>query len=744
MARVVCRVAPLTRSELAAAAAHVERRNTARDAHIDPAREQFNRVLFGSGDICRDADQILAGYKHARRPKDGEPVSVAQMILSARGEWFDAEFPAWRERPEVLEPWLSSNLAWLRARYGDGLASVTLHLDEMAPHLDAFVVPLADRRFVSTDRRTGERRETVKRVVNYHALFGDDKATLAQARQAGTSDDTKLGRLQTDYADVMARHGLERGIRKSESKHRTPAEYREAIQRAQAPVPKPVPRKARKIERITRSDALGRQIAEKNEANARRHGVLVAALDEREPIVAVTGAAGAEVRSLTEKLQKREAELVRAREAEHAAVEELRADKERMASLRAVTPDRVRVALEINPEAHDAAMEKLGKRRWNAINYVMAACDGFDLNDAVRVLAQHFPDETPAVAAQKAEDSTHMIVEHVHDPEPEQISQRRPTPAERTKIGLIEQQTAALQASGYRVTLMHSTDSKQPTINVGKGRGSDGGEKYYDLAGLKELVPYLSARNADGYNVFLTPVDDEKRYLLVDDLTEDTLEQYLRAGYDPALIQKSSQKSIQAVSVLPASETTPGSLKDLFYRLNKWVGDSKIGGAIHPFRLAGFANKKPSRRLPNGLSPFVQILKASFGLDRKATAEARQVDVQMRAEMDRPERALAPVVAVTRDRSAPADVAEAREWYERRRSYWGVRTDLSRIDYELARHLRTQGFGRAAAAAILRATSPDLPSRHPRVDAYVASKLDDFWPQEAPQRRPAPRSPPRP
>lgn len=743
MARVVCRVAPLTRSELSAAAAHVERRNTQKDAHIDPGRERFNRVLYGTGDICRDADEILGRHKHARRPKGSEPISVAQMILSARGDWFDEQFPGWREAPEELQPWLDSNLDWLRRRYGDGLASVTLHLDEQAPHIDAFIVPLADRKFVSTDRRSGQRRETVKQTINYGALFSDDKTTLALARQAGSSDDTKLGRLQTDYAEAMKDHGLERGIRKSEAKHMTPAEYRERIQQAQGPKPKPVPPKARTIDPITRTDALSSSLSEKNARNQRRHGALVAAFDEREPIVESAGAAGAEIRALTEKLQRTEAELAKSREAEHAAVDELRRNKELMSSLRAVTPDRVRDALEIDDETHHAVMQKLGHKKWNAINYTIEAVAGFDLNDAVRVLAAHFPDETPAIAAQRSAETTKRIADQVRDPEPQKIPSRKPTPAERKKSELIERQTEALQASGYRITLMHSTDSQKPTINVGKGRGAGGDEKFYDLDGIKQLVPYLSARNADGYNVFVTPVDNEKRYLLIDDLTEESLDQYLKAGYDPALIQKSSQKSIQAVSVLPASETTRGSIRDLFDRLNKWVGDSKIGGAVHAFRLAGFANKKPSRRMATGLSPFTEILRAKFGIDRKATDEARQFDEQMKEEAARLEYAPAPLATpVTRASVTTPDIESAQEWYQRRLRYWGDKADLSRIDRELARHLRAEGFNRDAAASILKYSSPDLSSRHPRIEGYLRSKTENLWQQE-PEQKSAERQTPR-
>lgn len=721
--RVVARVQSLTRSQLRLSAAHDSRKNTLSDSHIDQQRSHQNMTLVGR-DIVADCERIAAPYPVARKDKNKEPIVAAQLVLTAAADWFDDQYPTWRDDPAVLQPWIDSNLEFLRSEYGDMLANVQLHLDEQAPHIHAYIVPLADRRFV-TNHPDGQ-RQTIKKTINFGAIFSDTKEICAEARRSGSSDDTKLGRLQTAYGAAMQPLGLERGIRKSTAKHVSPEDFREMLQTAHGPVPRPVPTKARSLEPVQRGDALSPEITHKNSLNQQRHKQVVAAYDKLEPYVSAVRAAALESDLLKQELERTQIELARSREAEHEAIMELRKNQDYMSSLRALTASAVRQKLEIEPAAHTAAMDALGQRKWNAVNYVIAANPGFNLDDAIRLLAQHFPAETPAAVAEREHEQAARIVAEVHDPEPANLVVRQPTKAETVKIGLIDRQLAALGAEGHRITLMHPN---KPAINVGKGRGPDGEEQFYSKSSVQRLVPYLSARNADGYNIFVTPISKQRHYLLLDDVTDAGLIEMQAAGFKPALIQRSSPKSIQIVAVIEKiAEVSVGAVNALFRRLNQRWGDSKISGLVHPFRLAGFCNTKPKHRLENGLQPFVELVQTQGGVDHHATQEALAIDRTMTMEMQTGSAASRAPISITSARSEHDQ--QWRDWYARRVEYWGDKADLSKIDYAFAKALREAGFDREPAIALINNISPDLFARHPRTDQYLHSKTSGLWADE--------------
>jgi hypothetical protein len=83
--------------------------------------------------------------------------------------------------------WAQDNLNFLKEQFGaKNVVSFTLHQDEKTPHIHAVLAPITDKNTLSADQ-----------------LFNPKS----------------LRQLQTDYAQVMAPHGLERGIEHSQAKH---------------------------------------------------------------------------------------------------------------------------------------------------------------------------------------------------------------------------------------------------------------------------------------------------------------------------------------------------------------------------------------------------------------------------------------------------------------------------------------------------------------------------------------------
>lgn len=109
-----------------------------------------------------------------------------------------------------LEKWQSDNLEWLQERFGkENIISAVVHLDEEVPHIHAIVVPEKDGR------------------LNCNAILGGKK---------------EMRELQTNYAQAMQKHNLERGL------HRVTAK-REDIQRFYAAMNKELKRELPPIQK---------------------------------------------------------------------------------------------------------------------------------------------------------------------------------------------------------------------------------------------------------------------------------------------------------------------------------------------------------------------------------------------------------------------------------------------------------------------------------------------------------------
>lgn len=228
--QVSMRLAPVKTSEkLAGLAAHIDRSQVKPQEHIDAERTQFNRVLWGSGDVVGDVTAMKAKYKLAHK----DTTTCAEIVLTAKAEWFNEISPQWREgifTPQ-MQNWIDCNLAFLKST-SIGFANAVLHLDEEAPHIHAMVVPVAT--YGIRFRRGGK---DVTRIA-YSELFGDTQQLINLSHVLENSEMTKLGRLQTTYANAMASTGLERGIRNSNVKHVTPGEHRKRINKKLLPLPK--------------------------------------------------------------------------------------------------------------------------------------------------------------------------------------------------------------------------------------------------------------------------------------------------------------------------------------------------------------------------------------------------------------------------------------------------------------------------------------------------------------------------
>jgi hypothetical protein len=135
-------------------------------------------------------------------PRPREKVLAVEVLMTASGRWFD------QADDDRKQEWLDRNVAWLSEKFGRGLISAKLHLDEEVWHIHAVALPVVlkerkkrGRPHRDLDRRRASDEEWAAKpprwTLSFQDLFGGHKM--------------ELSRLQDEYHAVVADLGLERG-----------------------------------------------------------------------------------------------------------------------------------------------------------------------------------------------------------------------------------------------------------------------------------------------------------------------------------------------------------------------------------------------------------------------------------------------------------------------------------------------------------------------------------------------------
>jgi len=183
--------------------------HTARARNTPNASPEVTNVrLIGSPD---DPDlATLVKDKIGSQKIRSNAVLAVEMVLTASAEYFrpEAPFEAGTYDEQRLDDFVQATLTWLRSTWGDGtgvpargnrLVRAELHLDEITPHIHAYIVPLDER---------GK--------LNCRALFGGRE---------------KLSQLQDSFADAVAHLGISRGIKGSTATYTSLKKYYAAVSR---------------------------------------------------------------------------------------------------------------------------------------------------------------------------------------------------------------------------------------------------------------------------------------------------------------------------------------------------------------------------------------------------------------------------------------------------------------------------------------------------------------------------------
>lgn len=197
----------------------------------------------------------------------------------------------------------------------------------------------------------------------------------------------------------------------------------------------------------------------------------------------------------------------------------------------------------------------------------------------------------------------------------------------------------AVKADRYRITAFYTGQDGKPRAFVfDKDKSSSAPSSGYTYEELKKEIWKIEREDRRGKNIYVTPISDKMHHILVDDLSRGALKKMVDAGYRPAVILESSTGNYQALINVPKLNAKfDKELSNLLMKkLNNEYGDKNIQGAVHPHRVAGTHNHKPSRTLPDGSQPEVRLIWAAKdkGICPKAQMDAAEILKKLQA-MDR-------------------------------------------------------------------------------------------------------------
>ena len=201
----------------AGASDHIERKTMPKNA--DPTRTHLNRELVEIPDGVADRTEAISHRIRTagiRRKITPDQVRAIRIVLSGTHEDMVRVQDEGR-----LDEWCADNLQWLHRTFGkENTVSAVLHMDEHTPHIHATVVPIVTGERRKARKKQAEGKRTYRKKANAVRLCADDLLTRE-----------RLVAYHDSYAAAMAKYGLQRGIRGSEARHTTTAQYYRDLKR---------------------------------------------------------------------------------------------------------------------------------------------------------------------------------------------------------------------------------------------------------------------------------------------------------------------------------------------------------------------------------------------------------------------------------------------------------------------------------------------------------------------------------
>ena len=196
---------------------HIERRVIA--PNVDPTRTHLNRELveLPEGVTVRD-EAIAHRIKSAGIKRKITPDQVRAIRVMMSGTHEDMMKI---QQDGRMDEWCNDSMEWLHKTFGrENTVSAVLHMDETTPHIHATIVPIVTGERRKAKQKQTEGKRSYRKKTDAVRLCADD--VLNRDKLIGYHD---------DYAKIMDKYGLQRGVRGSEARHVTTAQYYRDLKR---------------------------------------------------------------------------------------------------------------------------------------------------------------------------------------------------------------------------------------------------------------------------------------------------------------------------------------------------------------------------------------------------------------------------------------------------------------------------------------------------------------------------------
>ena len=226
---------------------------------------------------------------------------------------------------------------------------------------------------------------------------------------------------------------------------------------------------------------------------------------------------------------------------------------------------------------------------------------------------------------------------------------------------------------------------------------------YFEYA--TKYLKYLQHLNTQGFNVFSLPafaLEGGCVDFFLDDISKNGIQILSSDSLKPLYYLETSPLNFQVI--LRFNTSIPDNAEYLAinrYLVEKYNADPGSIGTKHFFRLAGFTNRKEKHRKNTGYFPFVRLTVGGAVLDKSLL----------------PHVAIAPVaLAFEAGRRGGGNC----DHYVRVIYLSGGESDMSKLDFKVARVASKKGFTENEIAAAIRRYSPNLQSRKAgHVEDYI-------------------------
>ena len=269
----------------------------------------------------------------------------------------------------------------------------------------------------------------------------------------------------------------------------------------------------------------------------------------------------------------------------------------------------------------------------------------------------------------------------------------------------------AVGATRYRVTsIKFEKDGTKKALILDKKNGVSEG---FTPDELREHMGEMLKLQNRGENLYFTPLSDTHNFIVVDDMTAESVEQMKKDYFKPCAVIESSPGNFQCILAYKKFEYYPEFDREMANRvakeLNEKYGDPNLSGAVHPHRAPYFGNFKEKHRKANGRFPAAMLRQAEHRECSATWSMAKGYIEKIQEEQARRRETLR-VIAKRSNIPYTSATAAYYAHFDNICEIYGrnENMDMSRVDAMIAVRMRSNGHSQTAVENAILQCAPSV------------------------------------